>query len=239
MAAYTARVRTFYGAWIGANAFAEAVGLGTTLVLAWRVGPALDRLSGLASTLIAVFLAVLLGMVLEGVIVGAAQELVLRRRLTRLRRWSWLLATAIGAGLAWTLGMIPSTAMALTSSPSISASSGEPTVVVKAFLAAGLGLIAGPILGLAQWAVLRRYVQRAGRWLWANALAWAVGMPLIFLGMDVVPWAGRPLIAALAVYAVCAITGVAVGVIHGAVLIQLLPGVSSEIPRTGRSTSEA
>jgi hypothetical protein len=82
--------------------------------------------------------------VLEGVVVGAAQEFVLRQRLTRLRRWSWILATAIGAGLAWMLGMVPSTVMALSSSESTSPSSGEPTAVVTALLAAGLGLAAGP-----------------------------------------------------------------------------------------------
>jgi hypothetical protein len=223
-------VRTFYGAWIGANAFSEAVGLGTTIILGWRVGPVLDRLSGFTSALAAALLAVVLGTVLEGVVVGAAQEVVLRRRLTQLRPRSWMVATAIGAALAWVLGMVPSTVIALTSSESTSQSPAEPTVFVTILLAAGLGLVAGPILGIAQWTVLRRLVQRAGRWLWANALAWAVGMPLIFLGMDLVPWTGQPLIAALAVYAVCAITGAVVGVIHGSILVQLLRGVSSAAP---------
>jgi hypothetical protein len=223
-------VRTFYGAWIGANAFAEALGLGTTVVLGWRVGPELARLSGFTSALSAGLLAVVLGTVLEGVVVGVAQELVLRRRLTQLRPRSWIVATAIGAALAWVLGMVPSTVMALTSSESASQSSAEPSVLVTIVLAVGLGLVAGPILGIAQWTVLRRLVQRAGRWLWANALAWAVGMPLIFLGMDLVPWTGQPLVAAVAIYAVCAIAGAVVGVIHGRILVQLLRGVSSPLP---------
>ena len=89
-------------------------------------------------------------------------------------------------------------------------------------LAAGLGLAAGPILGVAQWTVLRRFVNRGGRWLWANALAWAVGMPVIFLGMDRVPWNGHPLAAILSIYAICTIVGVVVGAVHGRVLVQLL-----------------
>ena len=120
--------------------------------------------------------------------------------------------------------------MALSSSESTSRSSAEPTLLVTILLAAGLGLMAGPILGIAQWTVLRPLVQRAGRWLWANALVWAVGMPLIFLGMDLVPWTGQPLIAALGIYVVCAIAGAVVGVIHGSILVQLLRGVSSEVP---------
>ena len=40
----------------------------------------------------------------------------------------------------------------------------------------------GPILGTPQMFVLRRYARPAGRWVLANALAWAVGMPVVFLG---------------------------------------------------------
>ena len=67
----------------------------------------LDRLSRFTSALAAALLAVVLGTVLEGVVVGAAQEFVLRRRLTQLRPRSWIVATAIGAALAWVLGWCP------------------------------------------------------------------------------------------------------------------------------------
>ena len=225
--------RRFYLAWIVANAVSEAVGLGTTFAIGFTLAPIIERLSGVASTLLAVLLAVVLGTLLEGVVVGAAQESVLRPFLSRLRRGSWVVATAVGAALAWALGMIPSTVMALTFSGSAPGAVTEPPMAVKIVLAAGLGLIAGPVLGMAQWTVLRRYVDRAGRWLWANALAWAVGMPLIFLGMDVVPWNGHPWALMVVVYAVCGTTGVAVGAIHGRVLIQLLSrsqGLASQLP---------
>jgi len=187
-----------------------------------RLAPTLDRLSGVASTLVAGALAIALGTLLEGVVVGVAQEFVLRSSLPRLRRGSWIAATAFGAGLAWVLGMIPSTIVALTSSGSAPEPATEPPMAMKIVLAAGLGLIAGPILGIAQWTVLRAYVGRAGRWLWANALAWVVGMPLVFLGMDVVPWNGHPSVLMLSIYGICATTGLVVGAIHGCVLMQLL-----------------
>jgi ELWxxDGT repeat protein len=53
--------------------------------------------------------------------------------------------------------------------------------LVQYGLAMALGVVAGPILGLAQWTVLRGLVSGAGRWLWANALAWAVGMPVLYI----------------------------------------------------------
>ena len=137
-------------------------------------------------------LAVILGTFLEGVVVGTAQEHVLRRRVASLPRWSWTRATAAGAALAWVLGMVPSTIMALGTAQPAPSTATEPTALVQYGLAMAMGLVAGPILGAAQWSVLRRVVAHAGWWLWANAAAWAVGMPLIFAGMDLVPWTTTP-----------------------------------------------
>jgi hypothetical protein len=68
-------------------------------------------------------------------------------------------------------------------------------VLVQYGLAAVLGLITRLILGVAQSRVLRGYVDKAGWWLAANAVARALGKVLIFMGMDLVPWPGAPAIA--------------------------------------------
>jgi hypothetical protein len=49
----------------------------------------------------------------------------------------------------------------------------------------------------------------------ANAAAWALGMLLLFAGMDQLPWTrgGLPLI--LGIYLVSGIAGLAVGAVHG------------------------
>jgi hypothetical protein len=99
--------------------------------------------------------------------------------------------------------------------------------VVRLALALGLGLIAGAILGVMQWTVFRHLVTRAGRWLWANALAWGISMPLIFVGIDIVPWTGRRVVLVLSVYAVCSVAGLVAGAIHGRVLVQLVTTAAS------------
>jgi hypothetical protein len=218
----------FYRRWIFANGWAEAVGLGTTFALGRLMAPSLERVTGALAILGTALIAITLGTLLEGILVGFAQERVLCDRLAPLQPRSWTKATAIGAGLAWTLGMIPSTLMAFPSPDSAaSAPPAEPSAILQYGLAALLGLVAGPVLGLAQWFVLRRLVQRAGLWLWANAVAWAVGMPLIFLGMDFVPWNGPPAAMFLAIYAVCGAAGLVVGAIHGRFLLALIPGAQS------------
>jgi len=214
-------VLSFYRRWIFANGWAEAAGLGTTFLVGGYLAPLLEGRRGLVIVLSGSLAAVLLGTLLEGVVIGAAQAGVVRTRLVALRRRDWVLATAAGAGLAWALGMVPSTILALSPSESGGAPPPEPGAMVQYMLASVLGVVAGPILGLAQWTVLRRHVSHASRWLWANALAWAIGMPLIFFGMDHVPWTGHPAARFASIYAVCGATGLVVGAVHGRVIDRL------------------
>jgi len=182
--------------------------------------------AGTAAVLGGAAVAVLFGIVLEGIVVGWAQARVLARRLQAMRQRTWICATAAGAGLAWTVGMVPSTLMALAGDASAPAApTVEPPVWLQYGLAAVLGAVTGPLLGVAQWTVLRRRVAGAGRWLWANAAAWALGMPLIFVGMDLVPWGGSPLLVAVTIYAVCGVAGLVVGLVHGRTLVRLTSAV--------------
>ncbi len=91
--------------WILANAVGETVGLGGTLVIG---GLLLVNAQETMGAVPAAILAVLAGTFIEGVTVGTAQWLVLRRPINSIRWRVWVLATAIGAFIAWTLGMIPS-----------------------------------------------------------------------------------------------------------------------------------
>ena len=216
---------TFYRSWIVANAWFEAIGLGTTFLIGHSLAPTLAS-PGPGMILLGAAAAVVLGMVLEGVVVGAAQEQVLRRVLAGLRPRSWTAATALGAGVAWLIGMAPSTVLSLTAPSGQSAAPTEPPVLLQYTLAVLLGLVAGPILGSVQALVLRLHTGRAGRWLWANAMVWALGMPVIFVGMDLVPWSRGGVAVGVAIYAVCGVAGMLVGAIHGRILLRMTVGAS-------------
>jgi hypothetical protein len=87
-----------------------------------------------------------------------------------------------------------------------------------AFLIAALGTI----LGIPQWRVLRRYVSGTSLWVWANAAAWAVGMPVVFLGAGAAPVGSSALSVASTVIITIAAAGASVGAIHGMALLWLL-----------------
>ena len=206
--------------WTLANALAEAVGLGGTLLagvlvfaqLEPRIGPVVSALIGVA-----------LGAIVEGSVVGTAQWLVLRAPLAGLRWRRWAVATAIGAGIAWTLGMTPSVIMALTGPESSGGAEVQgPEGLAFYALAAGLGLVAGPVLAVAQWWVLRDYLPRAAWWIPANALAWAVGMVIVFWGTNFIPASGMTASIAAILVGCVILAGAAVGAIHGLALIWLL-----------------
>jgi hypothetical protein len=204
--------------WILANAVGETVGLGGTLVIG---GLLLLNAQTTMGVVPAAALAVLAGTFIEGTVVGTAQWLVLHRQIKSIRWRVWVLATAIGAFVAWTLGMIPSTFMFAGSDSGGAASTHMSDLVIYA-LAAVMGFVLGAILGVPQWLVLRRHLPRAGWWVLANALAWMVGMVIVFVGTNFIPPEGITLNVAFVLLLFLLIAGAAVGAIHGLVLVWLL-----------------
>lgn len=218
----------FYREWILANGIAEAVGLGSTILLGRAIAPVIAGTPSVPRLLGAALGAVLAGIVLEGVVVGWAQAQVLTRHLPVGRR-AWVRATVVGAALAWLIGMLPSTTIGIiqlqaAASP-MPPPAGEPPRLVQYALALLLGAVTGPILGGVQARVLRRIQPPVRGWVVANAAAWAPGMLLLFVAMDLVPWPRGGAVVVVAVYGACAIVGLVVGAIHGRWLV----------PRTGAS----
>ena len=215
-----AKPRSLYRAWILANALAELAGLGLTLAAGFLA----TRWIGEPST--PAGWAVLLGAMtasgaVEGTIVGLAQWSVLRHRLEVARR-AWVGATIAGALLAWMLGSLPSTLMQAGADAGQSAMA-EPSLGLVLLFASGIGLVAGAVLASAQALVLRRAAYRAWLWLPANSLAWAVGMPVIFLAIEVASRAGTLPLSVLLLAAGLAAAGAAVGAVHGLVMVRLEP----------------
>lgn len=206
--------------WVIANSLAETGGLGSAFGIGVLLFPYLGA-PGLLVALATAAAAILAGTLIEGTVVGTAQWLVLRRPLPDMRWRSWALATAVGAFVAWTAGMLPGALLSAGASPGDPAPA-EPGAPVVYGMAALLGLVAGAILGTPQWFVLRRHVPRAALWIPANALAWVPGMVMAFVVADFL-FAARLGIATV-VLAIATLTaiGAVVGAVHGLALVWLL-----------------
>jgi hypothetical protein len=142
--------------WVLVVTLGEAVGFSVPAA----VGVAVTRASwGPLATLVALVLA---GSV-EGAVLGAAQaDCLYRWRVLPARRW-WIVATSVGAAVAWSIGMLPSTFdFRWTAETAVVAGVGGLTLLTS--------------LPLAQYFVLRDHVMRPALWIPINIAAWLLGI---------------------------------------------------------------
>lgn len=210
--------------WTVANALAELVGLGATFAIIGLLVPKIDT-QQTTGILIAFAITVACGTI-EATFVGLAQQWAMHSWFPTIARSAWWRATLIGALFGYALGYLPSTLMSLNETATQTTHL-EPPQWLTILLAAGLGAVAGAVLSFAQWMVLRGKARRAGLWIPANMLAWTVGMPVIFLGMDLAFKATAPWQIVLIVVGALLTAGVCVGAIHGRFLVALSEETSS------------
>jgi len=115
---------------------------------------------------------------------------------------AWVSVTAAAAGIAWVLGLLPSSITNIETYP--------PLMVASVGLV--LGCIFLLLMGGAQWLVRRHYVTRARWWIAVNAVAWPLGVVVSILGISLIPDH-----AALAIMILVGIlSGLAMGMVVGA-----------------------
>jgi hypothetical protein len=205
--------------WVAANAISEMLGLGATFVVIALAFSSLEGQGSVGTVLLLFLLSVVSGAI-EATLVGLAQWWAMHPWFPLITRRAWWLATLAGALVAYVLGYLPSTLMSLGEEAS-QAQAVEPEQWIVLLLAAGLGAVAGAVLSFAQWLVLRKTVARAGWWVPANSLAWLVGMPIIFWGIDI-SQRGQPLWQTMLILIACLLLmGTVVGGIHGLFLVRL------------------
>jgi hypothetical protein len=212
-----------YLRWVAANSLAELLGLGATFALDILLFTRLGDPKSVPAALGMILLTTSTGAV-EGAVVGLLQWSVLRGAFPQIARRAWVVATVGGALVAWFFGSLPSTLMGIGSGES-SAASQEPETWLMMVLGAAMGLVLGVILALPQWRVLRRAAKHAWVWLPANAVAWALGMPLIFAAVDLAYGSGTVAGAIGVMAAALALTGAVVGAVHGLALVWLAGSV--------------
>jgi len=124
---------------------------------------------------------------IEGTFLGVGQAIVLRRAVPDLLPRRWVLATAVGAMIAYALGLVPST---------LGVDWTRSATVAGAIV---LGVLILVTLGVAQWLVVRRHVRHAYLWILITAGAWLAGMA-VFLGFSTPLWQeGQSLLAAIGI----------------------------------------
>jgi deazaflavin-dependent oxidoreductase (nitroreductase family) len=210
-------VRGVYRRWVIATALGELVAFSIPTAV-WG----LTAVAGLSDR--AAYLPVVLAGAGEGAVLGYAQSRVLRGALPALDPRAWIRVTAAGGALGWGVGLMPSAFH--------STLAGFPAGVLVVLGAIGAAALLGSI-GAAQATVLRRHVDRAGRWIIANSLAWLAGLPVVFAAFAVAADAPAGARAAFAVAGGLGM-GITVAVVTGGALVQLLRSPRAHPPQSLR-----
>lgn len=204
--------------WVAANAAGE-LGLGVAVATWVFLGPAVQSAAGRLAPWTATACGFLAGTVIEGLCVGIAQWAVLRRVFSAGTGRAWVLATTIAACVSWSGGMAFLTASSgQAGSIPLPEASGMAQYALVMLMGAGLGLM----LGTPQWWVLRRQAHQAGWWVLANLVAWALGMPVLFVVALLIPKEASRVTVALVALAASVLTGAVVGAVHGLELVRVL-----------------
>lgn len=206
--------------WIRACTVGELLGFGAAALWAWVAFSLFGADPIGAGARVGVLALMLLAGVCEGLVLGLLQWLVLRTWFPTLPARSWLLATAGVAALGWLLGMLPST-LSAPAAPGVPAP--EPHLVIVLVLASLFGAAAGALFGLAQWLVLRRHAYDARRWISANAIGWALGLPWSYLAGSSADVSGSLPLALLWGVAAGALMGMSVALFTGRALGRIAP----------------
>jgi hypothetical protein len=201
--------------WTLATAVGEFVGFAVPAAVGPIAVRALVGLAPLPRTLATLALLALAGVV-EGAALGYTQWLILRRALPAIAARAWVLPTAVAAGVAYVLGLLPSAISDLGAS--------FAAILPASVLAAFLLLVS---IGFAQWLTLRHHVPRTAWWILANAAAWVAGLTVPIAAVALVP-DGGPTLAYIAAGVVSGwVMGLAVGAITGVALARLVRALSS------------
>jgi hypothetical protein len=190
--------------WILATSIAEIIGLAIVAIVS-LVASRTGYIQG-TFTLVGI---------LEGIVLGFAQWLILRRYIHHSTRW--IIATAIGGLFAWFTGLTISEVMAIVYEGVSDVH--KTQAFFKGLILLGAAL--GTILGFCQWLVIKDQIRFSTWWIFANAIAWSLGLFIAYVGAGMVEENFSLQTALLTTVTGTAMGGV-IGGVTGATLVYLL-----------------
>ena len=147
---------------------------------------------------------------LMGVVVGIPQWLVLRQQVPGVG--PWVLATVVGFAVGGTLAFVTLVAAGYYDLDDLVGRAVSPFLLSALFFAP-----IGPVVGIAQWIVLRRRIKAAGWWVLANIVAW-----VLFGALEGLPAVTKMSYYDVRISVISAIGGLLAGAVTGVTLVWLL-----------------
>jgi hypothetical protein len=174
-------------------------------------------------TKVLILISMMFAGLIEGTILGLFQWKVLVRKFDSIPQGEWMYYTILVTVLGWFLGMMPSLFFMPTAPQGIQPNEGinfsNPILFILFSLTTGL--ILGALFGLFQWFSLRKYADKAYKWIIANALGWGLGLGWIYLFASLPTEESSMFFIVLIGICGGLLAGLSVGAITGLFLIRL------------------
>lgn len=206
--------------WIGATLIGGLVGLGAVIVAYRLVSADSWRRIEAAGAIVPAVLA-LVSAVGFAVVVGYFQTKVLRAKFIWFGTRRWMTATACGSAAAGLLGILCLRVLGSAADPGRAPLGAMDALVVAALI----GGVLGAIVAVPQWLVLKRMIPRAGWWILACSISFALAAPQLSEALLTI---SRPFILqqdTLFFLAATVGAGVTVGAVSGLFLTWLARGL--------------
>ena len=156
----------------------ELIGITAAAMIAVTVNQFLGKPETAGDKLLGLIIMLFAGLI-EGFILGTLQWKVLKIKFNKIPYSKWVGFTILVAMIGWLIGTIASLFLIEIEQIPDEALV-EPTITQTILYATGLGLLLGAMFGYFQWLVFRQYALKTFKWIWANALGWAMAMAVIF-----------------------------------------------------------
>lgn len=156
----------------------ELLGITAAAMMAFGITYYLGEPETTSDKLLGLFIMLFAGLI-EGFILGTLQWKVLKMKFPDISYRKWTNVTILVAMIGWFIGTVSS--LFLVEVEEISGGAlAEPIASMTLIYASFLGLFLGALFGYSQWLVFKQYALHTAKWIWANALGWAVAMTIIF-----------------------------------------------------------
>ena len=163
-------------------ALGELIGIACAGGIAFLVTYAIGEPDRISTKLI-VLIAMMFAGFVEGLVLSHFQWNVLVTKFPKIPKREWLFYTVLVGVLGWFLGMLPSLFLIPENLEDTGLNDGMDysNPFVFALLSITMGIALGAIFGLFQWFSLKKYAEKAYKWIIANAIGWGLGLGWIYL----------------------------------------------------------
>jgi hypothetical protein len=196
----------FWHRWILSYSLGELLGIGVAAIIARFLYLGYSQIDLGRSPALDAFVLIIAG-TSEGLIIGYVQWKSLSRIIMSLKPASWIITTTLSSILGWFL-ILPPAVLIIFFFAKLS-SNNQYTSILYTLLA---GAAFGSVIGIAQFFIIRKFVNNAIVWIFANSISWAVSFLILYFALS---YFSGSFVNTLLIILACLMSGLSQGLVTG------------------------